>query len=80
MGDHSSLAFSILILIIVHFQIQQSIGLEPCSDTVRMVCDCLHYPTFSVRCSHKSLYEYPDFKSIQVWNKICYRIKLEMCD
>lgn len=66
MGDHSSIAVSIVFLIIVHFQIQMSNGIEPCSDTVRMACDCFYYPTFSIRCSHKSLYEYPDFKSVQV--------------
>lgn len=70
MGDHSSIAaVSIVFLIIVNIQIEPTIGIEPCSDTIRMVCDCVHYPTFSVRCSHRNLYESPDLKSIQVRTK-----------
>lgn len=68
MGDHSSVAVSIVFLSIVNFQIQMSNGFEPCSNAVRMVCDCFHFPTLSIRCSHKSLLEYPDFKSVQVWS------------
>lgn len=66
MGAHRSVAFVITFLIIVNSHIKSSNAIEPCSDTIRMVCDCFYYPTFSVRCTNKNLYDYPDLKSVQV--------------
>lgn len=66
MGDHNLNVFSIILLIVAGFNTRTTFGIEICSETIRTVCDCLFYPVFSVRCSHKSLYDYPDLKTIQV--------------
>lgn len=79
MGAHRWLAICSALLIIVSFQIETSIALEPCSDAVRMVCDCFYYPTFSVRCTNKNLYEYPDLKTVQVCYKMYLSPFLEAC-
>lgn len=66
MGVHRSVAIAVALLMILNCEIESSIAIEPCSDAVRMVCDCFYYPTFSIRCTNKNLYDYPDLKSVQV--------------
>lgn len=66
MGDQKVNIYSLLFFTVIGFQIKAAIGYEPCPATIQSVCDCFLYPFFSVKCTHKNLYEYPDLKTIQV--------------
>lgn len=81
MGDHNLKVFPFVLVIVAAFGVNKAFGIEPCSETIRNVCDCLFYPFFTVRCTHKSLYEYPDLKTIQVrmvTNKFSNRFKIDI--
>ncbi|XP_055298039.1 protein artichoke [Sitodiplosis mosellana] len=64
-SSSNSLTISWIVFVLTAFGIHNSIGIELCTEKIRQVCDCFYYPVFSVRCSHKSLSEYPDFNTIQ---------------
>lgn len=72
MAGQSLNIISIVLFIVAGFRAQTTVGIETCSETIRKVCDCLFHPVFTIRCSHKSLYDYPDLKTIQV--RLCSRL------
>lgn len=67
MGDPKLVAIWLLTFSIVAIcAVQKSTGIQTCSGNILQFCDCFYYPFLTVRCSHKTLKEYPDFGSIQV--------------
>lgn len=66
MGDLKSINILLTVAIVVACVIKNAAGVQTCSENISQFCECFYYPFFAVRCSHKTLKEYPEFGSIQV--------------
>lgn len=78
MGVPISLTIPWIFFILTAVGIQNSNGIESCSEKIRQMCDCVYYPIFTVRCSHKSLSEYPDFNTIQVHFSVIFFLTIRI--